>query len=238
MTERTVAIVQARMGSTRFPGKMTAPFLGRPILSWVIKRLQRCQHLDDIILATTTHKRDHVLMDMGRDHGIKVFAGDEQNVLKRFVEAADHAAADTVVRVCADNPLIAPEAVDQLIEFYKERHPDYAYNHVPKGDCIHPDGFGAEMLSKALLKNILALSSKPEHYEHVTSYLWAHQNEFDMRAPHCPAAWQIEKGPRFDVDHPEDLGLLEQTLSIINVESTIEDVLNTWLKVQKYAQAE
>lgn len=229
MTERTVAIIQARMGSTRFPGKMTAPFHGRPVLSWVIKRLQRCQRLDDIVLATTNLDRDRVLIDMGRDHSIQIFAGDEKNVLKRFVEAAEMASADNVVRVCADNPLIAPEAVDQLIEFYQAYHPDYAYNHVPKGVCEHPDGFGAEIFSVHLLDRISSNTSLPEHFEHVTSYLWDHTNLFDMRTPACPIAWQLKDATfSFDVDRPEDLVRLEKTLPGIGPASVIEDILATW----------
>lgn len=227
MIERTVAIIQARMGSTRFPGKMTASFLGRPVLSWVIKRLQRCQQLDGIILATTNHARDQVLLDMAHDHGILSFAGDEQNVLQRFVDAANICSADIVVRVCADNPLVAPEAVDQLVDFYKVNRPDYAFNHVPKGVCTHPDGFGAEILSTALLKNIAVHASQPEHFEHVTSYLWDHTQQFDIQAPDCPRDWRlIEPGTRFDIDHVNDLENLEASLPDVNINTSIIDVLS------------
>lgn len=229
MTDHTVAIIQARMGSTRFPGKMTAPFLERPILSWVIKRLQRCQELDDIILATTNHARDQVLIDMAREHGILTFAGDEQNVLQRFVDAARLTSADTVVRVCADNPLIAPEAVDQLIDFYRSKLPDYAFNNVPKGTCHHPDGFGAEILNTALLNNILRHASQPEHFEHVTSYIWNHPDQFDIQAPECPHEWQLrDHGARFDIDHVDDLRNLQANLPGVTVDTSIIEVLNIW----------
>lgn len=228
MSEHTVAIIQARMGSTRFPGKMTALFRGQPILSWVIQRLQRCTSLDSIILATSDLDRDLVLFELAQEHGVMAFRGDEQNVLARFVGAAEVASADQVVRVCADNPLVAPEAIDQLVAFFKAERPDYAYNHVPKGDCKHPDGFGAEILSASLLREILVKASEPSHLEHVTSYIWDHFDRYDIRCPECPIAWITPMDTRFDVDHAGDLARLEAALPGITVQSSIGDVLDAW----------
>lgn len=234
MSEHTVAIIQARMGSTRFPGKMTALFRGQPILSWVIQRLQRCTSLDSIILATSDLDRDLVLFELAQEHGVMAFRGDEQNVLARFVGAAEVASADQVVRVCADNPLVAPEAIDQLVAFFKGERPDYAYNHVPKGDCKHPDGFGAEILSASLLREILVKASEPSHLEHVTSYIWDNARNYDIRCPECPAEWQPDDpDARFDVDHPDDLKRLEDVAVTINPESNIQEILTLWRNISQ-----
>ena len=231
MTDKTVAVIQARMGSTRFPGKMIAPFHGEPILGWVLQRLKRCQRLDQIVLATSALDRDQVLLDIADSHGVQTFTGDEQNVLSRFVGATAQTSADIVVRVCADNPLIAPEAVDQLIDFYQQHRPDYAYNHIPKGSCTHPDGFGAEILSAALLRKVSDATTRAEHVEHVTSYIWDHVDEYDIRCPTCPPTWQMhDNSSRFDVDHPDDLERLERMLPGIRFESSVEDILKMWQK--------
>lgn len=233
MSKRTIAIVQARMGSTRFPGKMTALFNGAPILSWVIQRLQASEALAGIVLATTNLDHDKVLIDIANDHGIETFAGDEQNVLSRFVGAARQSSAELVVRVCADNPLVSPEAIDQLVHFYIDRQPDYAFNHVPKGDCKHPDGFGAEILSAELLGDIHRMTSKPQHIEHVTSYIWDHPDRYDIQCPDCPTDWLADGDARFDVDHAADLARLEAMLPGITVHSSIRDVLQTWQNSQQ-----
>ena len=111
----TLALVQARMGSTRLPGKMMMDLCGYPVLHWVLYRLKRATGLAGIVLATTDLERDEPLAELALGLGIQVFRGSETDVLGRFIAAARRFGADPVVRVCADNPMIAPEEIDRLI---------------------------------------------------------------------------------------------------------------------------
>jgi spore coat polysaccharide biosynthesis protein SpsF len=118
---RIVAIVQARMGSSRFPGKMLATLGNISILEWVFQRLSRATYLDEIVLATSIDKENDVLENIANRCGVRVFRGSESDVLGRFVSAADHAKATNIVRVCADNPFIDPIEVDRLVNFFKHK---------------------------------------------------------------------------------------------------------------------
>ena len=99
------------MGSTRFPGKMLEKFCGIAILEWVLRRVQSANLIDKIVLATTKLERDDPLVELAQSLSVNIFRGSEDDVLGRFADAAEHFGASTVVRVCADNPLIAPEAM-------------------------------------------------------------------------------------------------------------------------------
>ena len=105
------------MGSERFPGKMMSLLGGYPVIEWVLQRLLRAKLLDDIILATTTLDGDDPLERVASSLGVCCFPGDEDDVLGRFVAAADLVGADNVVRVCADNPFVDPDEIDRLVSF-------------------------------------------------------------------------------------------------------------------------
>ena len=141
---RVVAIVQARLGSTRLPLKSLLTLRGLPIIDWVTQRLARARLLDGLIVAVPDTKLDRVLYEHLERRGVPVMAGPEEDVLARFALAAKQADAGLVVRVCADNPCIWGEAVDRLVAFYREGVCDYAYNHIPRNN-LWPDGLGAEI---------------------------------------------------------------------------------------------
>lgn len=213
MAEPVVAIVQARMGSTRFPGKMLAPFHGVPLLEWVLTRIGRARRLDGCMLATSTLDRDAPLAELGLRLGVGVFRGDEQDVLGRFVGAAREAKAATVVRICADRAFIAPELIDAAVQTFVDEGPDLAFNHVPEMDVPHPYGMGAEVVSAALLERIHAESDDAMDREHVTWHVWRNRDRFRIVSAPCSEELTAEgAGMRFDVDTPADLADLE-TLS-------------------------
>ena len=124
-SNRTIAIVQARMGSSRLPGKMMMDLAGEPLLHWVLSRVKKAKLLDSIILATSDGAIDDQLVELAQKLNVPVFRGSETDVLGRFLEAANVSKADHVVRVCGDNPLIAPEEIDRLVEFFEK-----ALNHL------------------------------------------------------------------------------------------------------------
>lgn len=203
-----VALVQARMGSSRFPGKMLAPLVGLPLLHWVLQRVQQATELDVVVLATTDLPRDRPLIDLARQLGVATFTGSETDVLGRFNAAAAAHAADVVVRVCADNPFVDPGEIDRLLRFFESSRADYACNHLDRLGNAYADGFGAEVLGADLLARLAAEATEARHREHVTLYLWDHADRFDLRAVPAPAAL-AHPALRFDVDRPEHLAELQ-----------------------------
>ncbi len=138
-----VAIIQARMDSSRFPSKMKALLGNLSIIEWVILRVKKAKFLDKIVLATSNEDQDNYLVDIANKYEIQSYRGSKLNVLKRVVEAASQHEADHVIRICADNPFICFDALDNLIEYYKQSKCDLAFNHSPLFDSDFADGFGA-----------------------------------------------------------------------------------------------
>jgi len=208
---------------------MMAPLNNRPIIDWVLMRLQRCASLDRLVLATSDHERDSVLCDRAARLNVEVFAGDEGDVLGRFAKAADMVAADTVVRVCADNPFVAPEVIDLLVEFFASEAPDYAFNHIPRRPSYFADGFGAEIFGRPLLREMNRVATLPAEREHVTQYIWNHADAYRIAAPACPENW-TSRGPseRFDVDTPDDLRRLQAPLADVTPESGVDEIVSAW----------
>ncbi len=204
---RRVAIVQARMGSTRFPGKMLAHLGGRPLLEWVLRRVQGAKLLDEVVLATTDLPRDRPLVDLAHRLGVATFTGSESDVLGRFAQAAVQHRADVVVRVCADNPFLDGAEIDRLLAFFAVQDVDYACNHLDRLGSGYADGFGAEVLGAPLLARLAADYTDVRHREHVTLALWDNASAYRLAAVPAPAVLAFPD-LRFDVDRPEHLAEL------------------------------
>jgi spore coat polysaccharide biosynthesis protein SpsF len=204
---RQVAIVQARMGSSRFPGKMLAPLGGRPLLEWVLHRVQSARLLDAVVLATTDLPRDRPLVDLAHRMGLATYTGSESDVLGRFARAAAQHQADVVVRVCADNPFVDGAEIDRLLAFFAVQDVDYACNHLDRLGSAYADGFGAEVLGAPLLAQLAAECTDARHREHVTLALWDWADRFRLAAVPAPASLAFPE-LRFDVDRPEHLAEL------------------------------
>src|SRR5581483_8361543 len=133
---RTVAIIQARMGSTRLPGKVFRPVAGMPLLWHIVHRLKAARRIDDIAIATTTNPLDEAIVEFGRVEGITVIRGPEDNVLARFARAAEQLDADIIVRVSSDAPFIDAGFVDHLIQSLIAQDGDYVL--MEEGEpCAH-----------------------------------------------------------------------------------------------------
>lgn len=165
------------MGASRLPNKMLLSFNGLPIVGWVLKRVLRAQQIDQVVVAIPNMSADEVLKDYLESEGVSVFRGSEQDVLGRFHGAAMEYGADTIVRICADNPLISGTEVDRIVTFFAEGNYDYAYNHVPVNNR-YPDGVGAEVTSFQVLEVLNKEAILPEDREHMFNYLWKNTNRF------------------------------------------------------------
>jgi spore coat polysaccharide biosynthesis protein SpsF len=202
---RIVAIVQARMGSTRFPGKVLRPIAGKPLLWHAVHRLKRCKTLDAITIATTTAPRDDAIAEFCREEGIALVRGPEDNVLARYVLAADQLDADVVVRVSSDAPLLDAEFIDHLVRALIAQDGDYVLME-PGSPCAHEgvDPFSRRALDK-LAKHAFA---DPVAREHVSGYFKLHPDF--VRIVHAPPFPRLAHAPvRLTVDTPDDLAFIE-----------------------------
>lgn len=207
MKRKVIAIIQARLGSTRLPRKMLLSLHGHPLIEWVVRRVVRAGKLDAVVLAIPDNPENDMLEMEAKRLGVACFRGSEEDVLHRFAQAAERHEATHVVRVCADNPLICPELIDELVDFYFSAPCDYAYNHIPDGNSF-PDGLGAEIVSAELLKRLDEVVVSSEHREHCLSHIHANPAQF-VRKTYNPSDSELAKPElRFDVDTYEDFQFL------------------------------
>ncbi len=172
-----VAIVQARMGSTRLPGKVLRNLAGYPVLTWVVKRLQASAAVDSVLVATSTAASDDAIATFCQTQSYPCYRGDEDDVLARFLAAAQSVAADIVVRITADCPLIAPAVVDDLIAAFRQSHVDYM-------SCVHirsfPRGLDCEAMTVETLARAARLGTEKRHREHVTPFIYENTDLFQI----------------------------------------------------------
>lgn len=226
MKRPVVAIVQARMGSSRLPGKVLAEAAGKPLLAHMLPRIARAGLIDAIVVATSDHPRDDVIAALAELHGVPVFRGSEHDVLDRFAGAAAQAGAGTVVRLTADCPLLAPDVVDRVVAAFAQGGADLATNAPPVGRT-YPKGMDVEVLARTTLDRLAATATDPADREHVTRRL--HGGGYRVREVHLDRPLG---DVRITVDTPEDLALVRAILAALvpgNPDFGLEDVL-AWLE--------
>jgi spore coat polysaccharide biosynthesis protein SpsF len=178
---RVVAIVQARMGSTRLPGKVLLDLAGEPMLARVVNRGQRATTLQGVVVATTTKPADEAIVELCAAHGWPCFRGSEDDVLDRYYRAAMQHQADVVVRITSDCPLIEPEIVDWIVgEFFEKGPLDYASNTLPPR--TFPLGLDVEVIAFNALERAWRKDNNRAWREHVTPYIYRHPGKFALRA--------------------------------------------------------
>ena len=198
---KVVAIVQARMGSTRLPNKVMKPIGGVPMIELLLKRLVKCQGLDQIVVATSVDTINQPLVEHVRRLGFACEQGSENDVLERYVQVAENHQADVVVRITGDCPLVDPVLVENCIREFHQQKVDYFSNTSPP---TYPDGLDIEVMQLSALKQAADKTNKPFDREHVTPYIReskvfskaALQNNADL------------SGLRWTVDDPEDFEVI------------------------------
>jgi spore coat polysaccharide biosynthesis protein SpsF len=202
---KTAAIIQARMTSTRLPGKIVAPILGRPMLELLIERLRRARSLDEVIVATTSNATDDVVEELCTRIGAGCFRGSEDDVLNRVLGAAHAYAVDVIVEITGDCPLIDPEVVDQLVELYREGNADYVSNVLKR---TYPRGLDTQVFPTSVLEEVNRLTQDPVDHEHVSLYIYEHPERFRLRNLESGLPehdWNL----RLTVDTPADFALIK-----------------------------
>jgi spore coat polysaccharide biosynthesis protein SpsF len=217
-----LGILQARVSSSRLPGKVLKPILGRPMLRLQLDRLRRARSLDGLIVATSIDSSDDPIERLCAEAGIGCFRGSLDDVLDRFYRAALPFNPHHIVRLTGDCPLIDPELIDRLVEFYLAGDFDHAGNAV---EPMFPDGLDAEVLRFATLEYAWRHASLPSHREHVTLFVHRQPERFrigslknDVDLSHL----------RWTVDEPEDFELVRRIYEALyprNPEFTTDDIL-------------
>jgi spore coat polysaccharide biosynthesis protein SpsF len=197
-TVKVVAIIQARMGSTRLPGKVLKDLGGETILAQVVTRARRARLLDQVLVATSVRPIDELIVRECERLSVAYFCGDEVDVLDRYFQAAQLAKADIVVRITSDCPLIDPEVTDKTIRAFLETSPDYASNTMVR---TYPRGLDTEVMSLKALARAWEKAREPYEREHVTPYLVEHPSEFVLQSVTGDEDYSQH---RWTVDTPQD----------------------------------
>ncbi|MDQ0350238.1 spore coat polysaccharide biosynthesis protein SpsF [Alkalibacillus filiformis] len=220
---KIVAIIQARMGSTRLPGKVLKPVLNKPLLAYQIDQLKRTQLIDQLVIATTIESQDDLIEQFCQSNGLAYFRGSETDVLNRYEEAARKFNADVVVRLTSDCPLIDSTVVDSVIgHFFTNRAYDYVSNTIKR---TFPRGMDTEVFTYELLKEAEQKATFEREREHVTPYMTNPKNGFAI------GHWLGEQDYshiRLTVDTVEDFQLVERIIKSLASEKdyfTLTDVL-------------
>lgn len=192
------------MLSTRLPGKVLRPILGRPMLALMIERLRRVQHVAAIVIATTVDPSCDAIEALARELGVGCFRGSEADVLDRVLQAARAAEADLIVETTGDCPLIDPAVIDTVLAAFLAGGTDYAANILPP---TWPRGMDVQVFPRAVLERVAQLTHDPADREHVSLYIYEHPETFRLRnvVSGLPADAATL---RLTVDTPEDYALV------------------------------
>lgn len=217
-----LAIIQARMSSTRLPGKVLVPIGNRPMLWHVLKRLSCVPTIEQTVVATSVEPADDRIAEFCLENRFEYFRGSESDVLDRFYHAAKHYSADVVVRITADCPLIDPEIVDKVISIQLKGAWDYTSNTI---DRTFPDGLDVEAFTFEALKKAWYEATLMSEREHVTPYIWKNRKLFNV--------YQFTQKKnlsdmRWTVDESEDLELIRRIYRFLHDDGQIflmEDIL-------------
>lgn len=199
---RVVAIVQARTGSTRLPGKVLLPLLGTPMLSMVMRRAARARSVDEVVVATTELSADDSIVELARREGWRYERGSETDLLDRYVQAARANDAAVVVRITSDCPLIDPVLIDEAVGAFSGAGVDYASNTLEPR--TYPRGLDVEVVTADALERAWREDDNPALREHATPYLYRHPERFRLlRVPgpedHSDRRWSVDTRDDYDL---------------------------------------
>lgn len=238
--DKTTIIIQARMGSTRLPGKILLPIRGRPMLSYLLERVRNVKSKHSILIATTNLSNDDVIETFCREENVSIFRGSEEDVLSRYYQACCSFPTHLIVRITSDCPLIDPQLIDQAIDLmYKSPTLDYVSNTQLR---TFPRGMDVEIFTFEALKIAFQEAQSAYDREHVTPYLYKHPEFFNLaNFVHIPDVSHY----RLTVDTHEDFTLISKIfehLYPVKKHFTLLDVLQVlkdhpeWEKINAHVQ--
>lgn len=217
------AIIQARMTSTRLPGKILKKVMGKPLLAYMVARVKEAKSVSGVVIATTDNPEDDAVAELATKLRVPVFRGSEEDVLERFYLAAKCYGGEFIMRLTGDCPLIDPELIDELVRFVEQGNYDYASNCL---DPTLPDGLDAEVFTFSALQEAYQFALLPSEREHVTPFIRKQTGHLRI------GSWRYKhdlSGHRWTVDEPDDYDFVccvIEHLYPINKSFRIKDVLD------------
>jgi spore coat polysaccharide biosynthesis protein SpsF len=226
---RVEIYVQARMSSTRLPGKVLKEVLDKPLLEYLMERLKRVEQADAVVILTTTNPNDEPIRAYCEEHKVLCYQGPEDDVLKRYYEVAKKRQPDAIVRITSDCPLIDPKVIDEVIATYKARSTNYDYvsNSLTR---TYPRGMDTEIFSYEALEKAFKEAQANEEKEHVTLYMYRHPELFRLMNV---AAKKDFSNFRLTVDTEDDFKLIQTLLTKLypqNPQFTLGDIIDVLQK--------
>jgi spore coat polysaccharide biosynthesis protein SpsF (cytidylyltransferase family) len=227
---KAIGLVAVRVKSSRLKRKALLDLNGKPLILHLLLRLKKSKKLDDVILCTSTHPNDRVLLEIAKENGFKSFAGSEDDVMDRFIYAGEEENADIIVRITGDNPLTDPEIIDQMIKSHINSNADYT-----RMDGL-PIGITAEVIAFKALKKAFQLAEDSRHSEYMTYYFTEYPEIFKLNILQAPE--NINRPHyRLTVDYSEDYELLQKIFNHFNQSDfLIDDVVEFLDRNPKIAQ--
>lgn len=225
---KVVCIIQARMGSTRLPGKVMEKIKGKSILYYVVERVKQANLIDQIVIATTTNKQDDVIVEEADRLNVECFRGSEQDVLLRYYHAAKKYDANVIVRITSDCPLIDPKIIDNVVSIYLE-NPEYSLvtNAGPNVEKrTSPRGLDTEVFSFEDLEKSFNNATKKYQREHVTPFIYEHSEKFKVFF--IKAEGKLKRPDiRITLDTKQDFELISKIINHFDtIDFNTEDVIN------------
>ncbi len=209
MAQHIVIVVQARMTSTRLPGKVLMPILGKSLLYRMIERLQMIRHKATIVIAIPEEKADDVIEQEAAEMNIPCFRGSLNNLLDRHYQAGLKYNADIVLKIPSDCPLIDPRIIDQILDFYFEHEGEYDFvsNLHP---ATTPDGNDVEIMTMACIEKAWKEAQRPMELEHTTPYIWENPDKFRMANVAWDTGLDYSMSHRFTIDYEADYQFIKR----------------------------
>lgn len=206
---RIVATIEARMGSTRLPGKVLKPAVGKPMLELMVERLRRVPSLDAVVIATTVNPADAAIAELADRLGVGCHRGSEEDITARLLGAAEEHAIDVLVETTGDCPLIDPATVERCIQVYRESGVDYVSNVLERS---YPIGMDTQVFPAAVLADVARRTDDPVEREHGSLFIYRHPEIYSLKNVPAPAEFTDPK-LRLTLDTPEDYDLITRVFA-------------------------
>jgi len=223
-----IAIIQARMGSTRLPGKVLMEVNDKPLLAYQLDRISKSKKLDKVVIATSILEKDDVIESFCKDYRVDCYRGSEKDVMSRYYDCAKLYNPNVVVRITADCPLIDPDIIDNVVQRFEDDNVDYCANTVPPETSKFPDGSDIEVFSMQALERANAEIQDDHRREHVTFQFWQDQ-DYESSQYTQEKNWS---NYRITVDYPEDFEVVNYIFDELKTErifgslNEIIDIIN------------
>lgn len=223
-SRKIIATIEARMTSSRLPGKVLMEAVNKPMLELMIERLRRVPSLDAIAIATTVNAADDPIEDLAKRLSVGCYRGSEEDVLQRVLDTAQFYEADIIVQLTGDCPLIDPEIIEHTIQRYLQSNVDYAANTLTR---TYPIGMDTTVFATDILADVAGRTNDPTDREHVSLFIYRHPELYSLENYAAPRALTYPE-MRLTLDTPEDLELIRAIFERLypkNPEFTLNDIL-------------